>query len=241
MIGQTVGHYRITAKLGEGGMGVVYRASDSKLGREVALKVLPDSVAGDRERMARFEREARTLASLNHPNIAAIYGIEAGALVMELVEGLTLAERPGLSADEAGQIADALEAAHEKGSVHRDLKPANIKVTPDGVIKLLDFGLAKAVEPVPGDATLTLGASITGAIMGTPAYMAPEQARGAAVDHRTDIWAYGVVLFEMTTGRRLFAGIRRPIYWRRCCGRIWISMRRRNGCGRCCGGVWCGM
>ena len=156
--------------------------------------------------MARFEREARRLAALNHPNIAAIYGIEGGALVMELVEGLTLPERGGLSVEEARQIADALEAAHEKGIIHRDLKSANIKVTPEGVIKLLDFGLAKAVEPAAGDVTLTMGGSITGAIMGTPAYMSPEQARGSVVDHRTDIGAYGVVLYELTSGKRLFAG-----------------------------------
>ena len=217
-------------------MGEVYRATDTSLGREVAIKVLPDAFAQDAERLARFEREARTLASLNHPNIAIIYGLEKGppeggphirALVMELVEGPTLAdliERRGGSSDPpmpldealpiARQIAEALEAAHEQGIIHRDLKPANIKVRPDGTVKVLDFGLAKAMEPAgamsPG---LSMSPTITtpamtqaGMILGTAAYMSPEQARGKPVDTRADIWAFGAVLFEMLTGKRAFPG-----------------------------------
>jgi Tol biopolymer transport system component/predicted Ser/Thr protein kinase len=211
MTGQQLGHYRVGSKLGEGGMGVVYRAHDTRLGRDVAIKVLPDSVARDPERLARFEREARTLAALNHPNIAAVYGVEQGALVMELVEGETLKGPLPLTTaiNYARQIADALEAAHERGIIHRDLKPANIKITPDGKVKLLDFGLAKAMEQGPiaeSSPTLTAHASLSGIIVGTPAYMSPEQARGTRVDHRTDIWAFGVVLYEMATGRRLYEG-----------------------------------
>jgi eukaryotic-like serine/threonine-protein kinase len=200
-------------------MGVVYQATDTKLGREVALKVLPPSVANNAERLARFEREARTLASLNHPNIASIYGVEEGALIMEMVEGPTLADHlrgRALPEDEAIaialQIADALAAAHEKNIIHRDLKPANVKLTPDGVVKLLDFGLAKALEddPVSGDPesspTVTLNSSSAGVIMGTAGYMSPEQARGLKVDRRADIWAFGVVLYEMVTGHSLFSG-----------------------------------
>jgi predicted Ser/Thr protein kinase len=211
--GESIAHYRIVAKLGEGGMGAVYRGTDTKLNRDVAIKVLPDSFASDRDRMARFEREAQVLASLNHPNIAAIYGIEQSAIVMELVEGEELRGPLPLkiALDYARQIAAGLEAAHEKGIVHRDLKPANIKVTKDGMIKLLDFGLAKA----PGAAadthstqspTMPLTATHAGVILGTAAYMAPEQARGKEVDKRADIWAFGVVLFEMVTGKPLFSG-----------------------------------
>ena len=216
---QIIGHYRITAKIGEGGMGEVYRATDTKLGREVAIKVIPDSFANEPDRMARFAREAQVLASLNHPNIAAIYGVEDRALVMELVPGPTLAERIAAGAmplEEAlplvHQLIDALEYAHERGVIHRDLKPANIKVTPDGRLKVLDFGLAKALgsESASGNPsaspTLTMRDTMAGALVGTAAYMAPEQARGHAVDKRADIWAFGVVLCEMLTGRRLFGG-----------------------------------
>jgi predicted Ser/Thr protein kinase len=214
MTGQSIAHYKITAKLGEGGMGEVYRATDTKLNRDVALKILPDSFAHDPDRMARFQREAHVLAVLNHPNIAAIYGLEDRALVMELVDGQPLAGPLPIDTvlNYARQIADALEAAHEKGITHRDLKPANIMVTPDGQIKVLDFGLAKAAESTqaPGDPdhspTLTLAATRMGVIMGTAAYMAPEQARGQQVDKRADIWAFGVVLFEMLSGKRLFGG-----------------------------------
>jgi serine/threonine-protein kinase len=213
----SIAHFRITAKLGEGGMGVVYRATDTKLSRDVAIKVLPETFAHDSGRMTRFQREAQVLASLNHPNIAAIYGVEERALVMELVEGPTLAERVArgpMAVEEAlpiaRQIAEALEYAHERGVVHRDLKPANIKVTGDGRVKVLDFGLAKAIsgdaEPLdPMSPTLTMQGTLAGAIMGTAAYMSPEQARGKPVDRRADIWAFGVVLYEVLTGKSLFA------------------------------------
>jgi serine/threonine protein kinase len=213
--GTRLGHYEILAPIGAGGMGEVYKARDTKLKREVAIKVLPEAFARDPERMARFQREAEVLASLNHPNIAAIYGVEDRALVMELVEGNS--PKGPLPFDEAwkiaSQIATALEYAHERGVMHRDLKPANVKVTPDGVVKLLDFGLAKAYsnqrEPSASpenSPTLTLGATEVGVILGTAAYMAPEQARGRAVDKRADIWSFGVVLYELLTGERLFTG-----------------------------------
>jgi Tol biopolymer transport system component len=217
---QTIAHYRISAKLGEGGMGVVYRATDTKLNRDVAVKVLPDSFAADPDRLARFTREAQVLASLNHPNIAAIYGVEERALVLEFVEGPTLAGRiaagpisVGEALPIARQIAEALEYAHEKGIIHRDLKPANVKITPEGRVKVLDFGLAKAmaseasaVGRPEASPTLTMRATMAGVILGTAAYMSPEQARGEPVDKRADVWAFGVVLWEMLTGKRLFEG-----------------------------------
>jgi Tol biopolymer transport system component len=226
LIGQTLSHYRITAALGAGGMGEVYRATDTKLGREVAIKVLPSEVAQDAQRLARFEREARLLASLNHPNVAAIHGLEKANgtpfLVLELVEGEELKqrlERGAIPLDEAReiarQIAEGLEEAHERGIVHRDLKPANVKLTPDGKVKVLDFGLAKTwtADPTSGSSgdlsqspTLAHTGTEAGVILGTAAYMAPEQARGRAVDRRADIWAFGVVVFEMLTGRALFRG-----------------------------------
>jgi serine/threonine-protein kinase len=222
--GTRVGVYEIVASIGVGGMGEVFRATDTTLGRQVALKVLPDAFASDPERMARFEREAKTLASLNHPNIAAIYSVEKSAglhaLVMELVEGDDLSQRIARGAiplDEAlpiaRQIADALEAAHEQGIIHRDLKPANIKVRDDGTVKVLDFGLAKALDPAGAanvsamnSPTLTAHGTRMGLILGTAAYMSPEQARGKVVDRRADIWAFGVVLWEILTGQRLFKG-----------------------------------
>src|SRR5579864_5716051 len=212
---QTIAHYRITAKLGEGGMGEVWRATDTRLNRDVAVKILPDAFAQDAERMARFTREAQVLASLNHPNIAAIYGIEERALVMELVEGETLKGPLPLetAVNYAKQIADALEAAHEKGITHRDLKPANIMITPAGVVKVLDFGLAAvAQDPASSSVnpsnspTLTMQATQAGMIMGTAAYMSPEQAAGLPVDKRADIWSFGVVLWEMLSGQRMFTG-----------------------------------
>jgi Tol biopolymer transport system component len=219
VIPETIAHYRITSKLGEGAMGQVYRATDSKLGRDVAIKLIPADFAADPVRIARFTREAQVLASLNHPNIAAIYSVEDRALIMELVEGPTLAERIAqgpIPVDDAlgfaRQMADGLSAAHEKGIVHRDLKPANIKITPDGTIKLLDFGLAKSDGPWSGsrsidDApTLTVATTGAGVIVGTAAYMSPEQARGQQVDRRADIWAFGAIVYEMITGARLFAG-----------------------------------
>jgi hypothetical protein len=223
--GAKIGPYEVLFPLGEGGMGEVYRARDSRLGRDVALKVLPPALAGDAERMARFKREAQVLASLNHPSIAAIYGIEDSgdhhALVIELVEGPTLRDRIArgpLPLDEAlplaRQIAEGLEYAHEKGIVHRDLKPANVKLTPEGGAKILDFGLAKAFNPQDSPAlqnqsnspTLSIASTQAGVILGTAAYMSPEQAKGKSVDRRTDIWAFGCVLYEMLTGRHAFEG-----------------------------------
>jgi len=228
MIGSNVSHYKVTSKLGEGGMGEVWRAEDTKLGRDVALKMLPDGFAQDPERLARFEREARVLASLSHPNIAGIHGLEEVEgkrfLVMELVDGQTLAERiqqGPMPVEEAvriaKQIAEAVEAAHEKGVVHRDLKPANVNITRDGNVKVLDFGLAKALigDPMSGDSpnhdlslspTLTQAMTGMGVLLGTAGYMSPEQARGKPVDRRADIWAFGCILYEMLTGQRLFTG-----------------------------------
>ncbi|HKI87202.1 MAG TPA: serine/threonine-protein kinase, partial [Thermoanaerobaculia bacterium] len=227
MIGTNLGPYAITAAIGAGGMGEVYRATDTKLEREVAIKVLPAAFTEDPERLARFEREAKLLAQLHHPHIASIFGLEesggAPALVMELVPGPTLAERLAqgpIPLDEAlpiaRQIAEALEYAHEHGIIHRDLKPANIKINGEDQVKILDFGLAKAMDTGSGaevgsgsvdlshSPTMTLGATVQGMILGTAGYMAPEQARGSAVDKRADIWAFGVVLYEMLTGKRLF-------------------------------------
>jgi Tol biopolymer transport system component len=224
LTGRRIGVFEMQGLLGVGGMGEVYRARDSRLGREVAIKILPRAFKDDPDRLARFEREARVLASLNHPHIGAIYGLEDAedvtALVMELVDGDDLSQRIARGAIPiaealpiAHQIAEALEAAHEQGVIHRDLKPANIKVRPDGAVKVLDFGLAKALDPTsaPGaelmnSPTLTPHATMMGAIIGTAAYMAPEQARGKAVDRRADIWAFGVVVYEMLTGQRPFGG-----------------------------------
>jgi serine/threonine-protein kinase len=226
MIEESIAHYRITDKIGQGGMGEVYRATDTKLNRDVAIKVLPESFAEDRDRMARFSREAQVLASLNHPNIASIHGLEEfegkRALVMELVDGETLADRlkrGAIPLEEAlaiaKQIAEALEEAHENGFIHRDLKPANVKVTPKGTVKVLDFGLAKALEGEAGSGsspdlsqspTLSAAATAAGVILGTAAYMSPEQARGQAVDRRADIWSYGVLLYEMLSGKQAFGG-----------------------------------
>jgi Tol biopolymer transport system component len=222
--GTRLGSFEIAALIGVGGMGEVYRATDTSLKRPVAIKVLPHSLSGEPDRLARFQREAEVLAALNHPNVAQIYGLEksdgAISLVMELVDGDTLADRivhGPIPVDEAlriaAQILDALEAAHERGIIHRDLKPANIKLRPDGTVKVLDFGLAKAMEPVAVSASGSLAATITspamtraGVILGTAAYMSPEQARGKQVDQRADIWAFGCVLFEMLAGRRPFGG-----------------------------------
>jgi len=219
--GTRFGPYEIADEIGAGGMGVVYRATDTNLKRDVAIKVLPDSLATDTERLMRFQREAELLASLNHPNVAQIHGLEKSdgttALVMELVEGPTLEDRikqGALPADEslsiAMQITEALEAAHGQGIVHRDLKPANIKLRPDGAVKVLDFGIAKALEPQTGlsgpraPSLTTPAMTQAGILLGTAAYMSPEQARGKPVDQRTDIWAFGAVLFEMLTGQPAF-------------------------------------
>ena len=220
--GTALGPYEVTGPIGQGGMGEVYQARDTKLDRDVALKVLPEAFTSDPDRLARFEREAKVLASLNHPNIGSIYGLEEAdgvkALVLELIEGPTLADRiqqGPIPVDEAlpiaKQIAEALEAAHEAGVIHRDLKPANIKVREDGTVKVLDFGLAKALDPAPAtdpdqSPTLTAAATQMGVIMGTAAYMSPEQVAGKRVDTRSDVWSFGVVLLEMLTGERLFTG-----------------------------------
>ena len=230
LVGTRLGNYTILRRIGSGGMGEVYRAHDATLNRDVAVKVLLPSVSNDQQRLAPFGREAQVLASLNHPSVASVYGWERhdaadggppiGILIMELVTGDELAERiargpiplpEALSI--ARQVAEALEAAHERGIVHRDLKPANIKVRQDGTVKVLDFGLAKALErfegrdgDVPSDSTTIVGATQAGMIVGTPAYMSPEQARGAAVDTRADLWSFGVVLYQMLAGRSLFTG-----------------------------------
>src|SRR5438093_6742499 len=223
MIGKEIAHYRIEVLLGAGGMGEVYQARDTRLGRNVAVKMLPEIFARDADRVARFEREAKVLASLNHANIAALYGLEQfdgkHFLVMELVEGETLAERirrGPLPVEDAlqiaHQIAEALEAAHEKNVIHRDLKPANVKITPEGKVKVLDFGLAKALEGAPAQLTsnsptlLSAVASNAGMILGTAGFMSPEQARGHEADQRSDIFSFGCVLYEMLTGRQTFTG-----------------------------------
>src|SRR5262245_8823826 len=222
--GARLGVYEVTALIGEGGMGQVYRARDTTLNRDVALKILTDTLVSDPDRLQRFTREAQTLAALNHPNIAHIHGLEetdgVRALVMELVEGADLAQQTARGAipiaealPMAKQIAEALEAAHEQGIVHRDLKPANIKVKSDGTVKVLDFGLAKALSPQGASVTADASAlptittpvmTMQGVILGTAAYMSPEQARGKGVDKRADIWAFGCVLFEMLTGGQAF-------------------------------------
>ena len=222
--GSRLGHYEILEPLGVGGMGEVYRARDSVLGRDVAIKVLPADFAADSERLARFAREATLLAQLNHPNIATIYGLENDGgvrfIAMECVEGETLAERLAasgrLGVDEAitiaRQIAEAMEAAHDSGIIHRDLKPANVKITPDYRVKVLDFGLAKVAAGAAGPASVSPDSLTTpaetrvGAILGTPAYMSPEQARGKPLDKRSDIWSYGCVLFELLVGQLPFSG-----------------------------------
>jgi serine/threonine protein kinase len=227
LIGRTLGHYRIVEKIGEGGMGEVYRAHDERLDRDVAIKVLPKAVAQDADRVARFEREAKLLASLSHQNVATLHGFEEHEgqrfLVMELAEGETLAERIKRGSipiddalDYARQIAEGLEAAHKYGIIHRDLKPANVMVSPEGKVKVLDFGLAKAFDPeapspvspesLAESPTLTADLTRGGVLLGTAPYMSPEQARGMSVDKRADIWSFGCVLWEILTGRRAFAG-----------------------------------
>ena len=225
MIGKTLSHYKVLEKIGQGGMGEVYRAEDTNLSREVAIKVLPEQFTQDPQRLARFEREAKLLASLNHPNIAAIYGLEEADgvrfLALELVPGETLAERVAKgpvpvekALEVCRQIAEGVEAAHEKGVIHRDLKPANVKVTPEGKVKILDFGLAKAFEAEPAvtdisqSPTLTEEMTRAGVILGTAAYMSPEQAKGKPVDKRSDVFAFGYVLYELLTGKRAFEGER---------------------------------
>ena len=225
MVGTTISHYKVLEKIGQGGMGTVYRAEDTTLDREVAIKVLPEQFTQDPQRLARFEREAKLLASLNHPNIAAIHSFEHADdihfLVLELVPGETLQERVAkgpvpVPVEEAlevcRQIAEGVEAAHEKGVIHRDLKPANVKVTPEGKVKILDFGLAKAFEEeipaadISQSPTLTEEMTRAGVILGTAAYMSPEQAKGKEVDKRADVFAFGAMLYELLTGKKAFEG-----------------------------------
>ena len=205
----SIAHYKLTSKLGAGGMGEVYRATDTRLDREVAIKILPDALANDPGRLTRFTREAKVLASLNHPNIATIFGVEEGALVMELIEGDTLVERiakgpiPVQDAVRiADQIADALEYAHERGVIHRDLKPANVKAADR--VKVLDFGLAKVQETAESDTTIT-GATQAGIVLGSAGYMSPEQAAGKPADVRSDVFSFGVLCYEMLSGKRAFS------------------------------------
>src|SRR5688572_12641610 len=222
-VGAVLGTYELIELIGEGGMGAVYRARDSRLGREVAIKVIRPELASHPDRISRFDREARLLASLNHPHIATVYGFEligdVPFLVMELVDGETLADRTSsgpLPVKEAltigAQIAAAMEAAHDRGVIHRDLKPSNIKVTSSGAVKVLDFGLAKALHPntstgaIAESPTLTSGGTAEGIVLGTAAFMSPEQARGKPIDRRADVWAFGCVLYDMLTGRPAFAG-----------------------------------
>jgi serine/threonine protein kinase len=245
MISRRLSHFKITAKLGEGGMGEVYRALDERLNREVALKLLPSQLAAEPERMERFRREAQMIASLSHPGIGAIYGLEEDQgttfLVLELVEGEDLSERLArgpLPIEEAihvaVQMATALEVAHERGIVHRDLKPSNVKLGADGNPRILDFGLAKIYTEEPAadlentQSPTVLQATAAGMILGTPAYMAPEQAQGALVDKRADIWAFGVVLFEMLTGRRFSSAVFAAIPRSACA----TSAKRESGCKR---------
>jgi serine/threonine protein kinase len=240
-VGTKLGPYEILAPIGAGGMGEVYRARDTNLDREVAIKILPETWAQNPERLARFQREAKVLASLNHPNIAQIYGVEDRALVMELVPGETLGSvlrRSALPVETAlscaRQIAEALEAAHEKGIVHRDLKPANVMVTTAGLVKVLDFGLAKMVEGTTAaddredSPTVTLSPTRAGIILGTAAYMSPEQARGGIADKRADIWTFGVVLYEMLAGKHAFSANRSAISWPACCVRSRTGARCRR-------------
>jgi eukaryotic-like serine/threonine-protein kinase len=254
--GDKLGHYEVLSLLGQGGMGEVYRARDTTLKRDVALKVLPASFLRDPERMARFQREAEVLASLDHPNIGPIYGLadssDSRALVLALIEGPTLADRIAagpLPLDEAvtiaKQIVEALEYAHDRGVMHRDLKPANVKITPDGVVKVLDFGLAKVVEdepavPLPGTSpTLTIRATQAGIILGTAAYMSPEQAVGRPVDRRSDIFSFGAVLWEMLTGRPSPAPPYRTC-WKQWLRTIQIGRLCQRGCRGICGDCWSG-
>ena len=233
--GTRVGVYEIQALLGAGGMGEVYRARDPKLDRDVAIKVLPAAVSQDAERLTRFEREAKSLAALNHPNIAQIYAVEdapaGAAIIMELVPGVPLHGPLPLETalDYAKQIASALEAAHERGIIHRDLKPGNVLVTPEGVVKVLDFGLAgrsaSDSSSVSQDLspTLTVRATQAGVIIGTAAYMSPEQAAGKVADKRADIWSFGVILWELLAGARLFDGETSRTRWPTCCAPRSIS------------------
>jgi serine/threonine protein kinase len=221
VIGKTIGRYRVVKELGKGGMGEVYQAKDRKLERDVAIKILPEEFAGDSDRLDRFRREAKVLASLSHPNIATLYELEESEelhfIVLEMVEGETLADRMKAgpipieeSLKLSLQMAEALEMAHEKGIIHRDLKPANVKITPEGTLKVLDFGLAKTFaeeledRPYPPESSDAI--TQKGLILGTAAYMSPEQAKGKDLDKRTDVWSFGVVLFEMLTGQKLFTG-----------------------------------